>query len=107
MNQLFRDCMRPYNVTFSAGMVVAHGLEPLNEVRDWAREAESTAKNDGGRDALCISVNPRSGAPITVYGEVGKNCAVYCRRSTSLAKPIPRGFGYEIRDLVERIARLD
>jgi CRISPR-associated protein Cmr2 len=109
VNELFRDSLKDYDVTFSAGLVVAHGLEPLNEVRNWAAEAEHTAKAAGGRDALCISVNPRSGAPISLYGKwdeltgpaglLLKMVELYSRDN----KAMPRGLGYELRDLVERL----
>jgi CRISPR-associated protein Cmr2 len=103
INKLFSDCMRQYNVSFSAGLVVTHGLEPLNEVRDWAKEAESTAKNAGGRNALCISIHPRSGAPIEVYGKWDDLCGLL-QEIRDLGDQIPRGLAYEMRDLVERIA---
>ena len=113
VNELFRDSLKDYAVTFSAGLVVAHGLEPLNEVRNWAVEAEHTAKAAGGRDALCISVNPRSGAPISLYGKwdeltgpaglLLKMVELYGRDT----KAMPRGLGYELRDLVERLEGWD
>ena len=109
VSELFRDRLKDYEVTFSAGLVVAHGLEPLNEVRAWAAEAEQTAKDAGGRDALCISVNPRSGAPISLHGKWGeltgptglllKMVELHARDT----KAMPRGLGYELRDLVERL----
>ena len=49
INQLFRDGMKDYAATFSAGMAVAHALEPLTEVRRWAWEAEREAKKNKGR----------------------------------------------------------
>lgn len=57
INELFRERLKEYGVTFSAGLVVAHGLEQLTEVREWAAEAEHTAKTEGNRDTLCISVH--------------------------------------------------
>jgi len=106
VNDLFRERLKQYSVTFSAGLVVAHGLEPLTEVRAWAKEAEHAAKTDGGRDALCISIHPRSGSPIAVCGKWDELCGLL-QRIAGLYDGIPRGLGYEMRDLVERLEGWD
>jgi CRISPR-associated protein Cmr2 len=102
VNDLFRKSMQPYYVTFSAGLVVAHGLEPLTEVRTWGKEAEETAKTDGGKDSLCISVYPRSGGPVEVCRKWDELCPLLDEISR-LQETIPHGFAYEIRDLAERL----
>jgi CRISPR-associated protein Cmr2 len=103
---LFQQCMERYNVSFSAGLAVAHGLEPLTDVRNWSAEAERTAKSAGGRNALCISVHPRSGAPTTVCGKWDELCPllreVVQLRNAPDEEGIPRRFGYEIRGLLDR-----
>jgi CRISPR-associated protein Cmr2 len=119
INQLFREelqlCGTP--ATFSAGLVVAHGLEPLNEVRAWASEAEKTAKVDGNRDSLCISVRPRSGVPLTAHGKWDEWLGpseesaqtgllpdlVSLTGTKEEEKGLPRSLGYELRELVERM----
>ncbi len=53
--------------TFSVGIVVAHHLTPLQDVLDKARAAERIAKDTAGRDAWALTVDKRSGSPLTVY----------------------------------------
>jgi len=107
VNAAFRNAMSEFkpklNVTFSAGLVIAHALEPLSEVRDWARSAESSAKQKGGRDALCISVHPRSGGSVTVWGKwdqlpklVDDIVGLYS------AKKLSPGLAHDLRDLAVR-----
>ncbi len=115
VNQLFRAQLlsKGYDVTFSAGIVVAHALDPLNEVREWAAGAERTAKSEGGRNAVCISVYPRSGSPIGLYGRWHEMVGAPSEKGPLLTRMvslyaadqngIPRGLGYELRDLVERL----
>jgi CRISPR-associated protein Cmr2 len=52
--------------TASAGVVVAHHQAPLAAVMRELRAAEQRAKNEGGRDALSISVIKRSGGMLNV-----------------------------------------
>lgn len=53
--------------TLSAGLAVAHYLEPFGEVRQQASDAERVAKN-AGRDRIAISVRKRGNATKTVVG---------------------------------------
>jgi len=108
VNEKFRDVGR--DVTFSAGLVVAHALEPLSEVREWAKQAEHDAKdpNRGNRKALCVSVYPRSGAPVSVYGRwdetgklLGDIIGLYLGRKLSF------GLAHEFRELLERTRHLE
>lgn len=102
VRQLFRESLQRYDVTFSAGLVVAHGLEPLTEVRDWGKEAERTAKAHQGKDALCICVYPRSGGSIEVCANWDELCPLVDEIGR-LQETIPHGFAYEVRDLAERL----
>ncbi len=102
VRELFRTRLKAYDVTFSAGLVIAHGLEQLSEVRAWAAAAEHTAKSEGGRDALCISAHPRSGPPITVHGKWDDMLRILDRIG-SLESGVPQGFGHEMRDIAERL----
>lgn len=54
--------------TFSVGVAIVHHAEDLGQVRKLARDAEITAKNEGGRNSLCIIQSKRSGAPLKVFG---------------------------------------
>ena len=47
--------------TFSAGIVIAHYKMPLSEVLKTARKVEKKAKNDGNRNAFCITAMKHSG----------------------------------------------
>lgn len=50
------------NMTFSAGVVIAHFKTPLSEVLNWARKVEHEAKNiDDDKDAFAIAVLKHSG----------------------------------------------
>lgn len=47
--------------TFSAGVVIAHYKTPLGTVLSEARKSEKKAKNNSGKDSVCLSVLKRSG----------------------------------------------
>lgn len=50
------------NMTFSAGVVIAHIKTPLSEVLNWARKTEHMAKEiDDNKDAFAIAVLKHSG----------------------------------------------
>jgi len=102
VNAEFRKAMGAYDVTFSAGLVVAHALEPLGEVREWARQAEKAAK-EGGRDALCVAVWPRSGTPVKVLGKWDEFPQVLDRiAGLYVEKKLSLGLAHEFRALLER-----
>ena len=70
VNGLPADLPRP---TFSAGLAVAHALDPLTETRALAKSAEGKAKDYEGaagrkKDALAIIVAPRSGSNVEAVG---------------------------------------
>lgn len=48
-------------LTFSAGIVIAHYKMPLAEVLKTVRQVEKKAKNDGDRNAFCITAMKHSG----------------------------------------------
>jgi CRISPR-associated protein Cmr2 len=52
-------------VTFSAGVAISHYHEPLSGALHLAREAQAAAKQ-GGKNALCIEVDKRSGSPLSI-----------------------------------------
>ena len=47
--------------TFSAGIVIAHYKTPLGTVLNEVRKSEKKAKNNSGKDSVCITVMKRSG----------------------------------------------
>jgi CRISPR-associated protein Cmr2 len=52
---------KPLEVTMSAGIAIAHYLDPLSHVLREARWAEKTAKNQYGRNAVVVTLLRRSG----------------------------------------------
>ncbi len=48
-------------LTFSAGIAIAHYKTPLSEALKWARNMEKEAKEKGGRDAFAIAILKHSG----------------------------------------------
>jgi CRISPR-associated protein Cmr2 len=70
----YRQAMRPHRpagyseekVTMSAGIAIAHYLDPLSHVLREARLAEKAAKEAYGRDAVVVTLLRRSGEPTTV-----------------------------------------
>lgn len=62
-------CGRDSVPTLSVGVAIGHLLEPLEDLVQWARQAEQVAKDgrdgyDQERNALAIRLQPRGGAPI-------------------------------------------
>ncbi len=49
------------NFTFSAGVVIAHYKTPLGTVLNEARKSEKKAKQNSGKDSVCLTVLKRSG----------------------------------------------
>ncbi len=110
--QIFRNLMNKAGfvrangeaITFSAGIVVSHHLEPLSDALSLVRETERTAKDVDGKNALAISVDMRSGVARTVAGHWGE-------LDTRLAKfielhrqeEIPDGAAYQLRDTALRL----
>lgn len=65
--------------TFSAGIVIAHYKTPLAEVLKTVRKVEKKAKNDGGRNAFCITAMKHSGEiqeAVLKWGDDNKNWIV-------------------------------
>ena len=91
------------------GMAIVHHSEPLSNVLDYARRAEKIAKNIDGKNALAISQNKRSGAPIVVSGkwETQGNLPGLVKRmqdmiaqytSDSEDSTLPSRLGYQLRE---------
>ncbi|MHA1997031.1 MAG: type III-B CRISPR-associated protein Cas10/Cmr2, partial [Promethearchaeota archaeon] len=87
--------------TFSAGIVIAHILEPLDMALEWAREAEHHAK-EPDRDGLAIHLHSRSGAPVKCkfkWAEDPVNIIMNMVRKFKNMS-IPRGLAYAVRDFI-------
>lgn len=59
--------------TLSVGVAIGHAMDPMEDLLERARAAEKRAKHSVGdgedRDGLCVTVHPRSGAPIGVRAQ--------------------------------------
>jgi CRISPR-associated protein Cmr2 len=108
----FRKCFDlavadlPKRPTFSVGMVIAHALEPLSEVRRLAKNAERQAKHMPQKNALAVWAVPRSGAPVKACGpwdpfadDLGSAVQLYRDQSISPS------FAYSLRDLLDTTHR--
>lgn len=56
----------------SCGAVLAHHKAPLGSVMRELRNAEQRAKNEGGRDAFCLTIVKRSGGALTIIAKWGE-----------------------------------
>jgi len=61
-------------LTFSAGIVFAHLMPPLENVLALTDEMEQMAKNNPGKDSFAITVSKRSGTEVNVCGRFGEGC---------------------------------
>ena len=64
--------------TASIGAVIAHHQAPLGAVLRELHTAEKRAKNEGGRDAFCLTVIKRSGGALTLIEKWGKPVELLC-----------------------------
>ncbi len=105
--------------TFSVGLAIGHFMDPLEDLRNYAREAEKAAKTatpeTGGsglhaeRNALAVFVHPRGGAPFGIRerwqdddGSIERRLARWAGlfRKGSLPNKLP----YDIRQLARHYA---
>ncbi|RME27938.1 MAG: type III-B CRISPR-associated protein Cas10/Cmr2 [Deltaproteobacteria bacterium] len=96
--------------TFSAGICVAHHLDPIADALDAARAAESDAKQVMGRDALCITVRKRNGAPRSVgmkWAELGVLEELFELLDREGDDGLPRGLPYALREVAARVRPAD
>ncbi len=75
--------------TFSAGLAIVHQKSPLDQALNKARQAESMAKEQGGRDALAIIQSKRSGSDIIICDKwddasSGKNSGILSRLNSMI-----------------------
>lgn len=95
--------------TLSIGMAIVHHSEPLSNALDYARGAEREAKNLDGKNALAISQNKRSGAPLAISGKWEKegelpglferlqNMISMYKSENEIVK-LPSRLGYQLRE---------
>lgn len=106
INELFGQAMAKVDwgdqnaPTLSVGIGVAHHLTPLRDALDGARDAEATAKEQGGRDAWAIRLMVRSGSATMVFGHW--DALARLQELVEAMHPrqgaLPRGLPYELRE---------
>jgi CRISPR-associated protein Cmr2 len=50
--------------SLSVGIAIGHFMEPLEDLREYARSAERAAKGVENKNALAVRLHPRGGAPV-------------------------------------------
>lgn len=98
--------------TFSVGLAVGHFMEPLEDLRNYARAAEKAAKNatpdtdamqiHAERNGLAVFVHPRGGVPFGVREQFGEEEDSIEKRLRAWAELFGRGalpnkLPYEVR----------
>jgi CRISPR-associated protein Cmr2 len=108
----FADCLTGHtspegSPTLSVGLVIAHHLEPLADVLQWAREAESAAKKVYGRNALAVTLAKRGGVNITV-GDHWDALVSRLQLFTDMHRleTIPDGAAYQLREIARDLAHI-
>lgn len=81
--------------TLSAGIAIVHYREPLSMSLHQAREAEKAAKAVDGKNAVCVALHTRGGAPLRVAGAWEKMRELERWQE----QPFPRGLPYELSEL--------
>lgn len=104
------DCLRREfskvadGVTLSVGLGIGHFLVPMSELLALGRRAERLAKGDGLKDernALAILLSKRSGGESAFRARWNvAPCLIDTVKDALVAKKIPRGFHYELHQLV-------
>lgn len=90
--EAFRHTVR---ATLSAGIAVVHYREPLSTSLRQARAAEKAAKQVDGKNAVCVAVHTRGGAPLRVE----RPWEEMRELEDWQAQPLPRGLPYELSEL--------
>lgn len=93
----------PNPPTFSAGVAIVHHSCPLSRAHELARSAEKMAKAEGGRDALAIIQDKRSGAPRPALGKWGQ-CYPDLQSMVQLfcEGKLPATFAYDLLAIARR-----
>jgi len=98
------DDGREKSPTLSAGLVIAHHLEPLSDVLALARRTEKAAKSVPGKNTLAITLNKRSGAERTIKQKL----PVLIKRLQTMTRwwldgTLSKGTAYELEHLARKM----
>jgi CRISPR-associated protein Cmr2 len=88
--------------TLSVGIAIGHYFEPLEDLLNFARNAEKEAKNGyPERDGLAVHIHYRSGVPITVRDQWGSGIYVRLHKWIDLYIQglIPNKAAYDLRQI--------
>jgi CRISPR-associated protein Cmr2 len=86
--------------TLSAGVVIVHHLEPLQDALELVRKAEKSAKAVVGKNALCVILSKRSGADLEVKGKFTALIQQLEESTDAFVNDeLPDGVAYQLRDL--------
>ena len=94
VNKHLKGFMKPnQEITFSAGVCIAHYKEPLSMVIDKAGKAQKIAKHEtkGDRDAFCIVASKHSGENHETYFKWGNDCSNVSKLQDIVSKLITDG----------------
>lgn len=104
--ELFR--LMGEKATASMGAVIAHHQAPLARVLAQLRAAERKAKNEGGRDAFCLSVCKRSGGTAHLVGRWnvaqgwrGSDMGLLLDLRNLIARDVSRRVAYELAEVFQ------
>lgn len=92
LSETFKHTVRG---TLSTGIAIVHYREPLSISLNHARAAEKRAKAVDGKDAVCVALHTRGGAPLWVAQKWDKAEAIQTWQSATL----PRGLPHELFEL--------
>jgi CRISPR-associated protein Cmr2 len=98
----FQEDGKNYSPTLSAGLAIAHYLDPLQDTLAAAKAAEKTAKQT--RNAIAVTLLKRSGAPITISGfwdEIIPRLTAF--KDLHRYDLFPDGAAYELRQLASTL----
>jgi len=104
LRRLFGERMKGYDgVTFSCGVAVAHALDPLSETLEAARSAEKAAKAVKGKNAVAITIIPRSGAPVSINGKADELLALLAGIEDGIDQEVLRfSLAYDLLSFLDR-----
>lgn len=101
---------RDGTATMSVGIAIGHAIEPLDELRRWADDAEHAAKDEGPRNALAVSLHTRADPTGTTAVCSWEQEPVQSRWQRWVEwhreDAIPDGAAYELRELAREFESL-
>lgn len=98
--EAFQDELGGDEVSLSAGIAIVHYKEPLSQSLRQARDAEKKAKQVDGKNALCVAVHTRGGAPFWLAAQWSPLVDRLQGFQEQMENhEIPRGVPYELREL--------